>query len=89
MIWGMIFCGEGKRPDPENVEALEYIAAPTSKEELLNALCMMQSNDNFISNFAQNLFHYEISRAFQVSKNDMLVLFLTVKSQSLCSQMLT
>ena len=52
-FWGMIFCGEGTKPDPEKVEALEYITAPSNKEELISFLCMMQSNADFISNFAQ------------------------------------
>lgn len=52
-FWGMIFSAEGTRPDPEKVEALEYITAPTTKEELISFLCMMQSNADFISNFSQ------------------------------------
>ena len=52
-FWGMIFCGEGTKPDPEKVEALEYITPPTNKEELISYLCMMQSNSDFISNFSK------------------------------------
>jgi hypothetical protein len=52
-FWGMIFCAEGTKPDPEKVEALEYISPPTNKEELISFLCMMQSNSDFISNFSK------------------------------------
>ena len=52
-FWGMIFGSEGTKPDPQKVEALEYITAPTNKDELISFLCMMQSNAEFISNFAK------------------------------------
>ena len=49
----MMFGPYGVKPDPPKVEALEYITPPTSKEELISFLCMMQSNSDFIPNFAQ------------------------------------
>lgn len=52
-FWGMIFSAEGTKPDPEKIEALKYISPPTNKEELISFLCMMQSNSDFISNFAK------------------------------------
>ena len=52
-FWGMIFGADGIKPDPAKVEALEYVTAPTTKEEVISFLCMMQSNSDFIPNFAQ------------------------------------
>lgn len=52
-FWGMMFGSYGVKPDSAKVEALEYITPPTSKEELISYLCMMQSNSDFIPNFAQ------------------------------------
>ena len=49
----MIFSEDGTNPDPENVEALKYISPSTNKEELISFQCMMQSNSDFISNFAK------------------------------------
>ena len=43
----------GVKPDPSKVEALVHLTAQTSKEELISFLCMMQSNSDFIPNFAQ------------------------------------
>ena len=52
-FWGMIYGNDGVRPDPEKVEALEHLQAPTNKQELISFLCMMQSNADFIPNFAK------------------------------------
>ena len=52
-FWGMIYDADGVRPDPEKVEALKYITAPKSKEDLISFLCMMQSNSDFIENFSK------------------------------------
>ena len=52
-FWGMIYSADGVRPDPMKVEALDYITAPENKEELVSFLCMMQSNSDFIQNFAE------------------------------------
>ena len=49
----MIYSKDGVRPHPEKVEALEHLQAPTNKQELINFLCMMQSNADFIPNFAK------------------------------------
>ena len=49
----MIYGVDCVRPDPEKVEALDYITAPTNKEELISFLCMMQSNSDFIQNFSK------------------------------------
>ena len=52
-FWGLIINKHGVKPDPEKVDALSYIEAPKTKEELLSFLCMMQSNAEFIPSFAQ------------------------------------
>lgn len=52
-FWGMIVSSEGVRPDPEKVEVLEHLEEPKNKEELRSFLCMMQSNSDFIENFAR------------------------------------
>ena len=52
-FWGMIFSGEGVRPDPEKVEALDHMSPPVNKEELVSFICMMQSNADFIPGFAK------------------------------------
>ena len=49
----MIYSKDGVRPDLEKVEALEHLQAPTNKQELISFLCMMQSNADFIPNFAK------------------------------------
>ena len=49
----MIYSGDGVRPDPAKVEALDHITAPNTKPELISFLCMMQSNSAFIANFAK------------------------------------
>ena len=40
-FWGMIFSADGMRPDPAKVDALEFITAPTNKDDLLSFLCIM------------------------------------------------
>ena len=52
-FWGMIIGEHGVRPDPEKVSDLQYITAPTDKTELTSFLCMMQSNSDFIPQFAK------------------------------------
>ena len=52
-FWGMLIDKDGVRPDPSKVEALDHISPPTSKEELISFLCMMQSNSEFIANFSK------------------------------------
>ena len=52
-FWGLLINGEGVRPDPAKVEALDYITPPENKQELISFLCMMQANAEFISNFSQ------------------------------------
>ena len=49
----MIFSADGMRPDPAKVDALDFITAPTNKDGLVSFLCMMQSNSDFIENFAE------------------------------------
>ena len=51
----MIFGADGIKPDPTKVDTLEYITAPTSKEDLISFICMMQSNADFIENFARKI----------------------------------
>ena len=52
-FWGMIVSADGVRSDPEKVKALENLATPTNKEELVSFLCMMQSNSDFIPDFSK------------------------------------
>ena len=52
-FWGMIYSAEGMRPDPSKVDALKYISPPSNKDDLVSFLCMMQSNADFIENFAK------------------------------------
>ena len=52
-FWGLIFSGEGVRPDPEKVDALIDLPPPKNKEDLVSFLCMMQSNSDFIPDFAK------------------------------------
>ena len=49
----MIFSADGMKPDPAKVDVLDFITAPTNKDNLLSFLCMMQSNSDLIENFAQ------------------------------------
>ena len=52
-FWGMIVSASGILPDPEKVEALNYLTTPQNKEELISFICMMQSNADFIEGFSQ------------------------------------
>ena len=52
-FWGLLIGAEGVRPDPAKVKALQHITPPTSREELVSFLCMMQSNSDFVPNFSQ------------------------------------
>ena len=52
-FWGLRIGSDGVRPDPAKVEALDHMTPPQSKEELNSFLCMLQSNSDFIPNFAQ------------------------------------
>ena len=52
-FWGLIVSAEGVRPDPAKVEALNHMTAPKDKDELISYLCMMQSNAEFIPEFAK------------------------------------
>ena len=49
----MAFSNDGMRPDPPKINALNFVTAPTNKDDLISFLCMMQSNSDFILNFAQ------------------------------------
>ena len=48
-----LYGATGIRPDPNKVDALQYVTAPKNKDELVSFLCIMQSNANFITNFAR------------------------------------
>ena len=52
-FWGMIYETDRIKPDPAKVEALDHISPPNNKEELISFLCMIQSNLEFIENFAK------------------------------------
>ena len=52
-FWGLKIGADGVKPNPDKVDALKYITRPNNKAELLRFLCMMQSNADFIPNFAK------------------------------------
>ena len=52
-FWGMVCSGDGMQPDPDKTDALNFITAPTNKDNLISFVCMMQSNSDFVLNFAQ------------------------------------
>ena len=52
-FWGMIFSADGMGPDPDKIGALNFITAPTNKDDLIIFLCIIQSNSNVIQNFTQ------------------------------------
>ena len=52
-FWGLVISGNGISPDPEKVDALKYLTAPGDRDELISFLCMMQSNSEFMPNFAR------------------------------------
>ena len=51
-FWGLVFGSKGVSPDPDKVEALNYVTPPKDKKELVSFLCMMQANAEFIEKFA-------------------------------------
>ena len=52
-FWGMIITGDGVRPDPRKVEALQNASRPETKSELMSFLCMLQANAEFIPNLSK------------------------------------
>ena len=52
-FWGMLISKDGVRPDPEKVKALVNLSRPQNRTELKSFICMMQSNSDFIQNFAK------------------------------------
>ena len=48
-----IYGAGGMKSDPPKVEALDHISPPNNKEELISFLCKMESNSEFIENFAK------------------------------------
>ena len=51
-FWGTVFNKYGVKPDREKVTSLMHITPPENKDKLVSFLCMMQSNTEFIDNFA-------------------------------------
>ena len=49
----MIFSVVRMQPDPAKIDALNFITAPTNKNDHISFLCTMQSNLDFILNFTQ------------------------------------
>ena len=43
-FWGTIFSADGMQPDPDKIDRLNFIKAPTDKDDLIRFFCMMQSN---------------------------------------------
>ena len=52
-FWGLICNKDGIKPDPDKISALENLEIPKNRTELLSFLCMMQSNSDFIPQFAR------------------------------------
>ena len=52
-FWGMIFSVDRMQPDPAKINALNFITAPTNRNDHISFLCMMHSNLDFILNFTQ------------------------------------
>lgn len=52
-FWGMLFDGNGMRPDPAKIDALEKLRRPENKKDLISFLCMMRNNTMFIPNFSK------------------------------------
>ena len=52
-FWSLIVSEEGISADPDKVDAIKYIKGPKPKEELISVICMMESNAEFIPNFAR------------------------------------
>ena len=52
-LWGIIFSGQGVRPDSEKVDALINLPPPKNKDDLISFLYMMQSNADFIPDSAK------------------------------------
>lgn len=50
-FWRLLLGAEGVRLDLAKVEALQHITPPTSREELVSFLCMMQSNSDLFPIF--------------------------------------
>lgn len=70
-VWGMIYEADGFRPDPSNAE---LVTRPQNRIVLVSFLCMMQSNEDFISNISQRL-----SALKEMTKNSLNVLRYTNK----------
>ena len=64
-FWGMIFGKDGVRPDPKKVKALENLEPPKDKSELISFICMMQSNAEFMPEFAK-----KASKLRELTKKD-------------------
>ena len=47
-IWCMIFSSDGMQPNSTKVDALNFISAPTNKDDFNSFLCVMQSNSDYI-----------------------------------------
>ena len=51
--WGLIISNDGIRIDPHKVNALQNITRPKTKDEIINFICMMKSDADFIPNFTK------------------------------------
>ena len=51
-FWGVRITENGIQPDPNEVEFVKQATAPTSKEELILFLSMIQSNSKFLPNLS-------------------------------------
>jgi hypothetical protein len=52
MFFGLVFSGQGISPDPEKVEVLQHISAPSNQAELRSFLGMANYSSQFIHNYA-------------------------------------
>ena len=51
-FWGVRITEHGIQPDPNKVEFIKQVTAPTSKKELISFLSMIQSNSDFLPNLS-------------------------------------
>ena len=52
MFFGLAFSDQGISPDPEKVEALQHLSAPSNQAELRSFLGMANYSSQFIHNYA-------------------------------------
>ena len=56
-FWGMKISKDGVEPDENRVQALREASRPTTKEEVMSFICMIQSFSEFIPNLSRQTIH--------------------------------